>query len=177
MSNKDEVNEPIKSDQNQINEPSKEELLQNHCDQLENQIIKERANLLNYQQDENIRFEKRLTEKEKGLLFEILSIIDNFEHTLKALSEHKQKDNQDIILGIEMIYKQFKKFLNDKDCQSFESLNQEFNPSLHEAIETIKDEKMKNNTICEEISKGYTYKDLILRPAKVKVIQNEQKQK
>ncbi len=139
----------------------------------ENQLAKERACLLNYQKDELDRATKRTEYYEKCLLLELISIIDNFEHTVQSLAKQKTEQNKNILLGVEMIYKQFKNFLAQKNCQSYDSLNQTFNPSLHEAIESVVSKEFPDNTISEEIQKGYTYKDQVLRPAKVRVVENK----
>jgi len=123
----------------------------------------ERANFLNYQRDENERISKMVTLNERKIILEILSIVDNFDLLLKNLNQ-----NQDEYLnGIKLVYNQLITFLKNHKCFSFESINQIFDPNLHEAIETKKDETKENNIIIEEIQKGYMLNDIVLRPAKV----------
>lgn len=123
----------------------------------------ERANLLNYQRDENERISKMLTLNERNIILEILSIVDNFDLTIKNLA----KDDNEYLKGINIIYDQLNSLLNKHNCYSFESINKEFDPNLHEAVETINDDTKENNIIVEEMQKGYKLNDIVLRPAKV----------
>jgi len=123
----------------------------------------ERANLLNYQRDENERISKMLTLNERNIILEILSIVDNFDLTIKNLP----KDDNEYLKGINIVYDQLNSLLKKHNCYSFESINQQFDPNLHEAVEVINDDTKENNIIIEEAQKGYKLNDVVLRPAKV----------
>ena len=88
---------------------------------------------------------------ERNIILEILSIVDNFDLLMKNL----KPDDNEVIQGVKLIHNQLIAFLNKHNCQSFDSLNQSFDPNMHEAIETIKDENQINNLIIEEVQKGY----------------------
>jgi molecular chaperone GrpE len=104
---------------------------------------------------------------ERNIILEILTIIDNFDLLIKNLNQ-----DDEYLKGIELVYEQLISFLNRHKCSSYNSLNQIFDPNIHEAIDSIQDETKENNLIIEEIQKGYKYNDVVLRPAKVKVIIN-----
>lgn len=123
----------------------------------------ERANLLNYQRDENERISKILTLNERNIILEILSIVDNFDLTIKNLP----KEDNEYLKGINIVYDQLNSLLKKHNCYSFESINQQFDPNLHEAVEVINDDTKENNIIIEEAQKGYKLNDVVLRPAKV----------
>lgn len=123
----------------------------------------ERANFLNYQRDENERISKMVILNERKIILEILSVVDNFDLLLKNLNQ-----NQDEYLnGIKLIHNQLITFLKNYKCFSFESINQIFDPNLHEAVETKNDETKEDNIVIEEIQKGYILNNIVLRPAKV----------
>ncbi|MDD4784106.1 MAG: nucleotide exchange factor GrpE [Candidatus Paceibacterota bacterium] len=126
--------------------------------------------MLNYQRDENERISKMLILKERNIILEILSVVDNFDLLIKNLNQNQKDEYLD---GIKLIYNQLIGFLKHHQCISYDSLNQIFDPNLHEAIESISDESKENNLIVEEVQKGYKLDDIILRPAKVKVIINK----
>ncbi len=126
----------------------------------------ERANLLNYQRDETSRLTYALSLSERNMLLEIIIILDNFDLILK-----NSDVNSEYFKGIKMIYDQFVSFLNRHQCFSFESLNQVFDPNLHEAVEMVKDDTKENNIVVEEVKKGYKLNDQIIRPSLVKVNQ------
>jgi len=95
----------------------------------------------------------------------MLPILDDFERTLKlpALKKNKSLDK-----GLNMIAGKIKSIFNDIGITSYNSLNEEFNIELHEALMT-KESKKKNNMVIEEFEKGYKYHDKVLRHAKVVV--------
>lgn len=102
------------------------------------------------------------------IFLQILPLMDNFERALKAIKDFSFENNE-IVKGIDMIFKQFQLFLYNENVEGFESKGKEFDPSLHEAIEVKEDNSLPNNIIVDEFVKGYKYKDKILRPAKVSV--------
>ena len=124
----------------------------------------ERANFLNYQRDENDRLARALSISDRNILLEIINILDNFDLILKNLDS-----TNDYLKGIQLIYDQFVSFLNRHQCFAFESLNQVFDPNLHEALEMIQDETKENNIVVEEVQKGYKLNNIVIRPSKVKV--------
>ncbi|MCX6810767.1 MAG: nucleotide exchange factor GrpE, partial [Candidatus Berkelbacteria bacterium] len=71
-------------------------------------------------------------------------------------------------IGIKQIEKQFENILFENGLERIESVGQEFNPELHEAIEEIESDK-PSGIIVEEILSGYKFAGSVLRPAKVKV--------
>ncbi|MDD3086594.1 MAG: nucleotide exchange factor GrpE, partial [Patescibacteria group bacterium] len=70
--------------------------------------------------------------------------------------------------GIKQIEKQFENILFENGLARIDSVGQEFNPQIHEAVEEIESDKPAG-TVVEEILSGYRYAGEVLRPAKVKV--------
>ena len=58
--------------------------------------------------------------------------------------------------------------LDSKEIIAYESMNELFDPELHEAV-MVKKSSKKSNTVIEEFEKGYNYKNRVLRHAKVVV--------
>jgi molecular chaperone GrpE len=102
----------------------------------------------------------------KSLILNILPVIDNFEMALKS-EEHKQA-NQDFLKGIELIYAQLLDVLKKEGLQAIESLHVPFNPHKHECL-MQEDSDKESGTIIEEFQKGYMLKEIVIRPAKVKI--------
>ena len=164
----DEENKEQKPGGEQLVDTSIIDTLKNQADDYLKGWQTERANLLNYQRDESERISKMLVLSERNIILEILSIVDNFDLLMKSI----KADDYEVLPGVKLIRNQLIAFLAKHNCQPFDSLNQIFDPNLHEAVETIKDESKNNHLIIEEIQKGYRWNDNILRPAKVKVIIN-----
>lgn len=143
------------------------------CEEYLNNWHTERANLLNYQQNEKQRFETFSNFQEMSFIEELLNIMDNFELSFNAIGECDDNIRlKQMKEGFYLIYSQMENILKKHHIAKIESLNTEFNPNLHESIETHEDKDKPDGLIVEEFQKGYMYKDMVLRPSKVKIIKN-----
>ena len=130
--------------------------------------------------DKNIRLlaefdnYKRRTQEERNKLFkyageelakEILPILDDLHRTLESDGKGKARS---ILEGIELIVTKLDKTLEDQGIVPFDSVGQDFDPELHEALMSEKSDK-GDNVILKEFEKGYKYNDKILRHSKVVV--------
>ena len=101
----------------------------------------------------------------------LIKLIDHYDDLVRALNLLQMLENVDgIKKGFEIIVKNFDKILSEEGVKSMNSEGEKFDPYKHEAV--IVDEgrdDLPENTILEEITKGYYLKDKILRPAKVKI--------
>ena len=120
-------------------------------------------------------FRKR-TEKEKSAMYEIgardiiekiLPVVDNFERGLAAVPEDA-KDNP-YADGMEKIYKQMVKTLEDLGVKPIEAVGKEFDPNFHNAVMHVEDENLGENIIAAELQKGYMYRDSVVRHSMVQV--------
>lgn len=103
----------------------------------------------------------------KDTVEKILPVIDNFERGLAAVPEDRAEDS--FVTGMQMIYKQLMKTLEDIGVKPIEAVGQEFNPDFHNAVMHVDDPEAGDNTIVEEFQKGYMYKDHVVRYSMVKV--------
>ena len=120
-------------------------------------------------------FRKR-TEKEKSAMFEmgakdilekILPVVDNFERGLAAIPE-EAKDGS-FAKGMEMIYKQLIKMLEDVGVTPIEAAGKEFDPNFHNAVMHVDDENLGENVVASELQKGHMYRNSVLRHSMVQV--------
>jgi len=114
---------------------------------------------------------RRRTEKEKSeiisnanekIISELLEVLDNFELSLKH--------NED--KGITIIHNELKKILEKQGLKKIEAKGT-FNPKFHEVL--IQEPGKKDNIILEELQKGYTLNDRLLRASKVKISKKQEK--
>lgn len=119
---------------------------------------------------------RRRTDKEKTAMFEvgaksiiekILPVVDNFERGLATVSEEEK--NTPFCEGMDKIYKQLLKQLEDAGVKEIEALDKEFDPNFHNAVMHCEDENAGENIIVEVFQKGYTYKDSVVRHSMVRV--------
>ena len=120
-------------------------------------------------------FRKR-TEKEKSSMYvigakdiieKILPVLDNFERGLAAVPEDVKGSS--FAEGVEMIYKQFVKTLEDAGVEAIEAVGQQFDPNIHNAVMHIDDENFGENEISQELLKGYKYRGTVVRHSMVQV--------
>ena len=137
--------------------------------------IEELTDRLTRQMAEFDNFRKR-TEKEKSAMYEvgakdiiekILPVIDNFERGLSA--PPADESTKAFVDGMDMIYKQLLKTLEESGVKAIEAVGQEFDPNFHNAVMHVEDESVGENVIVEEFQKGYLYRDSVVRHSMVKV--------
>ena len=137
--------------------------------------IEELTDRVKRQMAEFDNFRKR-TEKEKSTMYEMgakdiiermLPVIDNFERGLASIPESEK--NTAFAEGMEKIYKQFQKVLEDAGVKAIEAAGQPFDPNFHNAVMHVEDENFGENIVAEELQKGYMYRDSVVRHSMVKV--------
>lgn len=137
----------------------------------DNEELKEK-NLRKMADMENLK--KRL-EREKtefyqyalsDFLRELFTVLDNFE---RALESQDQGDGKSFRDGVEMIYKQYQDLLIKFGAKPIEIKGKRFDPHLHQAFITEESEDIEEPEVIEELQRGYTLHNRLLRPALVKV--------
>ena len=117
-------------------------------------------------------FRKR-TEKEKASMYiigakdiveKMLPVVDNFERGLAQAPEEDPFAD-----GMKMIYEQLMTTLDELGVKAIEAEGKEFDPNFHNAVMHVDDESVGDNIVVEELQKGYTYKDFVVRHSMVKV--------
>ena len=132
--------------------------------------------------------QRRRFEKEKDDAFEYggysfakeaLSLIDNLERSKQILeNDQKLKDTVALKKTLEhfkIIEKDLISIFNKNNIKQIESLNKKLDPNLHQAMVEIEDDQKEPGTIVQEIQKGFTIKDRLLRPSLVGVSKKGQK--
>ena len=82
------------------------------------------------------------------------------------IESNKFKTNDELTGSLSIIIDKLHKILGTHGIQQFKSINETFNPELHDALLTQKSKK-KKNTIIEEYEKGYKYHDKVIKHSKV----------
>jgi len=143
-------------------------------DPKDEQIAKLKDQLMR-QMAEFDNFRKR-TEKEKASMYDmgavdvikkLLPIVDNFERGLALLSDDEKK--MPFADGMEKVYRQTVKMLTDIGVEPIEAVGKTFDPDRHNAVMHCEDDSVGDNTVVQELEKGYTYHDTVVRYSMVKV--------
>jgi molecular chaperone GrpE len=142
-------------------------LLKKELDSLKDEFLRKAADMENLrkrlEREKNEYFKYALNE----LLRDLLSILDNFE---RALESQNQRDEGSLQKGVEMIYKQLFDLLVKQGVSTIEIKEKKFDPHLHQAFITEESGQVKEPQVEEELQKGYTIHDRLLRPSLVKVL-------
>ena len=172
--NQPQVPEGDKDVKDEVNEKSPEDKIK----ELEDKLARTFAEMENQRR----RFEK---EKEDafeygGFAFakEALSLIDNLERSKNILKiDEKLKETDALKKTLEhfdIIHKDLISIFNKNDIKQIDSLNKKFDPNFHQAMMEIEDDTKEPGTIIQEIQKGFTIKDRLLRPSLVGIAKKTQ---
>lgn len=138
-------------------------------EQLEDRVKRQMAEFENF---------RKRTDKEKQAMFEtgaksviekILPVVDNFERGLATIPEENKEDP--FVDGMNRIYKQLMTELDNIGVKPIEAVGCEFDPNLHNAVMQVESEEYESGVVAEELQKGYTYRDIVVRHSMVSVVQ------
>ena len=168
---KDEnINDDIHSDSEteeleELNEVSEDERIT----ELEDTVLRLRAELDNSQKRSVAEIEKAHKYGIERLLLELLPVVDNLENALNNLSENVSESDKE---GIDLTLKSFESALDKFGISPIYPISEDFDPINHEAVSVVKDEKHADNKIVEVMQKGWRLHERVIRPARVVVIKN-----
>lgn len=131
-----------------------------------NRFLRERADVDNLRKRQERVILDRVQYQKKALLQKLLGVMDNVE---RALVYQDTLDRQGLQQALRMVQWQMNEVMRGEGLNPVPTVGEPFNPYVHEAIEAVEDSDKPEGTIVEEVLKGYTLGDEILRPAHVKV--------
>ncbi|GFI15049.1 protein GrpE [Lachnospiraceae bacterium] len=146
----------------------KQDALKERIEELEDRVKRQMAEFDNF---------RKRTDKEKTAMFEtgaksviekILPVVDNFERGLAAIPEGEK--GSPFAEGMEMIYKQLMTELEKMEVKPIPAIGEEFNPDFHNAVMQVESEEYDTGVIAQELQKGYTYRDSVVRHSMVAVV-------
>lgn len=101
------------------------------------------------------------------LVSDLVPVLDNFERAIATNTADSATDS--FAKGVDMIYRQFLGVLEQEGLAAMNVVGQPFNPELHQAVMQVESDGYEEGIVVEELQKGYTLKERVLRPAMVKV--------
>jgi len=123
---------------------------------------------------------RRRSEEQKGeigqfanreLILGLLPIIDNFERALAAAE--KSQSYESLVGGVGLTLRQILDYLKKNGVDPIDAVGKEFDPNFHEAVMRVDDGEHPENTVVDELQRGYTMHARVLRPSMVKVARSE----
>lgn len=148
--------------------PDKKDKQQEKIEELEDRVRRQMAEFENF---------RKRTEKEKTTMFEtgarsviekILPVVDNFERGLASVPDEEK--NSPFSEGMSMVYKQLISELEKLTVRPIEAVGKEFDPDYHNAVMQVESEEYESGIIAQELQKGYTYRDTVVRHSMVAVV-------
>lgn len=148
------------------------EILARRVEELEAQL-KEKDSKYVYLYAEFENFKKRVMKERSDLLKfgwenaarELLQVIDNLERALEHMPPATDKT---LVQGLHMVINQFKAALQKQGVEPIQSLEQDFDPNLHEAVGQ-ESSSTPEGKIIREHARGYTLHGRLLRPSRVTI--------
>ena len=110
----------------------------------------------------------------ENILRDLVEVVDNFERTVSAIRDDEDEKMKNLVVGIDMINKQFMNTLSKYGLTKVEAEGKIFDPNFHEALVQTKMPGKEELEIIQVHQNGYTLNDRLIRPAKVVVVKNEE---
>jgi len=100
----------------------------------------------------------------------LLRVMDNFERAMQAAEESQSFDK--LMEGVQLTYRQLQSLLREAGVQPIEAVGKPFDPNFHEAVQRVESPEHPDETVLEEVERGYMIQSRVLRPSRVKVVKN-----
>lgn len=136
---------------------------------LEDKVKRQMAEFDNFRKRTTKEKDQMFSMGEKNVIEKMLPVVDNFERGLAAIPEEEKGGA--LASGMEMIYKQLYKQLEDLGVKPIEAVGKEFDPNFHNAVMQVASEEYESGYVAQEFLKGYTYHDTVIRHSMVGVVQ------
>jgi molecular chaperone GrpE len=104
----------------------------------------------------------------RTIIEKILPVVDNFERGFTTVEEADKDDA--FVQGMDKVYKQLMTELDAMGVKPIECIGKEFNPDYHNAVMQVESDEFDSGIVAQELQKGYTYKDTVVRHSMVAVV-------
>lgn len=134
---------------------------------LEDKLKRQMAEFENFRRRTSKEKEQMFSMGERNVAEKMLPIVDNFERGLSQIPD-EEKDKA-FASGMQMVYKQLIKQLEDIGVKPIEAVGKDFDPNFHNAVMQVDSEDYESGKVAQEFQKGYMYHDTVLRHSMVGV--------
>ncbi len=136
---------------------------------LHEQLLRRQAEFENFRKRTERERSETVLRARADIINEMLPILDNFERALSSVNSPDDAVQEGILTGIRLIHRQFLDCLIGMGLNPIQAVGEPFDPHLHEAVTTEVTADQPENTILEELRRGYKLGDKLIRPSMVKV--------
>jgi molecular chaperone GrpE len=139
--------------------------LEQEIAELKDKLLRKAAEFENYKRRTENDQLSLITFAAESFIQKLLPVIDDFERSLGHIDE--AEDINAIKKGLKLIYDKLLKVLDEQGVKKIEAVGNPFDVDYHEALMQRPDDSVEPHTVLEEMEKGYTYKEKVIRHAKV----------
>ena len=143
------------------------ERLQGERDQLFDRLARLQAEFDNYRKREARERTEYRDYALANTVEQFLPVLDNFHLALRSQGSPEQLRS-----GVDLIVRQMEEIVRSLGVQAVPTVETQFDPRVHEAIEMVERDDLPDHQVIEEVRRGYTLRDRLLRPALVRVANN-----
>jgi len=140
------------------------EALQADMERFRDLALRTQADFENYRKRAIRDKEDAIKYANASLMERLIPVIDNFEFGIQAA---RNEGSQAVLVGLEMVAKQFQEFLTSVGVETVEAEGKPFDPNLHEAVGHEASDIVPEGAVVRQLRKGYKLRDRLLRPANV----------
>ncbi|MCE5199825.1 MAG: nucleotide exchange factor GrpE [Armatimonadota bacterium] len=141
--------------------------LQAGLEETHNRYLRTLADFDNFRKRQRDETARACDYARESLISNLLPILDNFERSIRAAED--KHNYEALVEGVELTLRQLRDMLTKEGVEPIEAVGQEFNPEVHEALMRVSTDEYPENTIIDELEKGYTLNGKVIRPARVRV--------
>jgi molecular chaperone GrpE len=145
--------------------------LKKKINELEDKLLRTMAENENLRKRHEKEIQDSIKYSSKEFAYSLLTVVDNFQRALSSIPVNEKEKNdvtKNLVIGIQAVEKELHNSFEKNGIKMFDSLNEKFNPELHQAISRIHSD-VQEGKIVEEMQKGFMIGDRLLRPAMVVV--------
>lgn len=152
----------------QVETPKKEEI------DFKSKYFYVAAEMENYRKRMEREKENLLKYGNEKVITDLLQVVDNFDRTIGMLRGDEDPKVMNLVVGLDMISKQFVDTLAKHGLTAIECIGKDFDPNFHEALASEYAEGANPNEVIKEFQKGYVLNGRVIRASKVVVANDKQ---
>ncbi len=134
----------------------------------DDQYLRLKADYANFRRRSSKEREELSAVVTQELFKDLLPIVDNFDRAMAT----EAKDVESFKKGVEMIHNQLGEVLQKNGLEVIEAKGKKFDPNYHQAVMRVESDELEDDTIAQELQKGYMVKGRVIRPSMVQVVSN-----
>lgn len=158
-----------KAAKKQAKQDKKADAFKEQIEQLEDRVKRQMAEFENFRKRSEREKQAMFETGAKSVIEKILPVVDNFERGFASVEPDDQGDA--FVEGMNMVYRQLMTELENLGVKPIEAVGCEFDPNFHNAVTQVESEEYESGVVAQELQKGYTYRDSVVRHSMVAVVQ------